>query len=78
MAEYKFSDHTFTDADVKKILQTKEGLQLLQLLSKDGGARLKEAAAALKKGDTAKFQSILNPVIQTREAQTLLEKLDRG
>ena len=78
MAEYKFSDHTFSDADVKKLLQTREGMQLLQLLNRDGGATLKEAAAALKNGDTARFQSVLTPVIQTKEAQSLLQKLDRG
>jgi len=77
MPEFQFSGHTFSEADVKKILHSKEGLQLLQLLNRDGGTRLRQAADALKSGNTEQMQQILSPILQTDEAATLLNRLSQ-
>ena len=49
---------------------------LLALLAADGGGRLRQAAEAVKAGDHARAQAILQPVLQTEQAQALLQKLD--
>lgn len=78
MPDFEFSGHTFSEADVKKVMHSKEGKQLLQLLNRDGGIRLQQAADALKSGNTEKMQQLLTPLLQTKEAERLLEQLDRG
>ena len=40
------------------------------------GAALRQAAEAVKAGDHARAQAILQPVLQTEQAQALLQKLD--
>ena len=37
---------------------------------------LRQAAEAVKAGDHARAQAILQPVLQTEQAQALLQKLD--
>ncbi|MBQ6798112.1 MAG: hypothetical protein IJP11_02615 [Oscillospiraceae bacterium] len=78
MPDFQFSGHTFSEADVKKLLYSKEGQQLLSLLNRDGGTKLRQAADALKSGNTERMQQILTPILQTEEATALLERLDRG
>lgn len=78
MQDFHFSDYHFSEADVKKALTSPEGKKLLQLLSQDGGTRLRQAADALRSGNTAGFQEILSPVMKTEEAAALLKKLDQG
>ena len=39
-------------------------------------AGLRQAAEAVKAGDHARAQAILQPVLQTEQAQALLQKLD--
>ena len=68
---------SFSEADVRKVLGSKEGQALLRLLNKDGGAALKQAADALKAGDTAKAQALVKPIMQTPEAAALVEKLNQ-
>ena len=66
---------SFSEADIKKVLGSKEGQALLRLLSRDGGGALQAAAKALKAGDTARAQSLVQPMLQTDEAAALLNKL---
>jgi len=73
--ESRSSMPSFSEADIKKVLGSKEGQALLRLLSRDGGTALKQAAAALKAGNTAQAQNVLKPVLQTSEAAELLQKL---
>jgi len=77
MPDFKFSDLHVSEADVKKVLSSPEGKKLLQLLNRDGGTRLRQAADALKSGNTDAAQQILAPVMNTQEATTLLRKLNR-
>ena len=67
----------FSPEQVRKVLGTKEGQQLLQLLNRDGGDALRRAAAAVKAGDYGTAQSILAPVMQTPEAARLVDEINR-
>ncbi|MBS6366664.1 MAG: hypothetical protein KH420_04880 [Clostridiales bacterium] len=67
----------FSQADIRKVLGTDEGKKLIAYLSRDGGAVLKQAAEALKRGDQAAAQQILSPMMQTAEAQELVDKINR-
>lgn len=77
MPGINFSDFHFSEADVKKALTSPEGQKLLQLLNRDGGKRLREAAEALKNGRQEEAQAILSPVMESSEASQLIQKLNR-
>lgn len=68
---------SFSEADIKKVLGSKEGQALLRLLNQDGGVALRQAANALKAGDTARAQEIVKPIMQSPDAAALIEKLNR-
>lgn len=61
---------------LQRILSTPEGKRLLALLRQDGGTALRQAAAACQAGDTQGAQRILQPMVQTPEAEELLKKLN--
>lgn len=63
-------------AALAAVLSSSEGKQLLSLLSRDGGAALSQAAQAFKNGDTELAKSIISPLMQTGEAQALIEKIN--
>ena len=68
---------SFTPEQIRSVLGTKEGQQLLSLLNRDGGAALRQAASAVKSGDYAAAQRILEPVMQTPEASRLVDAINR-
>ena len=68
---------SFTPEQIRRGLGTKEGQQLLGLLNRDGGAALRQAASAVKSGDYAAAQKILEPVMQTPEASRLVDAINR-
>ena len=55
-------DVSFSADQLRRVLDSAEGKQLLALL--------------VKAGDHARAQAILQPVLQTEQAQALLQKLD--
>ena len=69
-------DVSFSADQLRRVLDSAEGKQLRALLAADGGGRLRQAAEAVKAGDHARAQAILQPVLQTEQAQALLQKLD--
>ena len=69
-------DVSFSADQLRRVLGSAAGKQLLALLAADGGGRLRQAAEAVKAGDHARAQAILQPVLQTEQAQALLQKLD--
>ena len=69
-------DVSFSADRLRRVLGSAEGEQLLALLAAYGGGRLRQAAEAVKAGDHARAQAILQPVLQTEQAQALLQKLD--
>ena len=66
----------FTKQQLAAVLSSSEGKQLLSLLSRDGGAALSQAAQAFKNGDTELAKSIFSPLMQSDEAQSLIEKIN--
>ncbi len=67
-------DVSFSADQLRRVLGSVEGRHLLALLAADGGGRLRQAEAAVKGGDHAR--AILQPVLQTEQAQALLQKLN--
>ena len=67
---------SFTKQQLAAVLSTPEGRQLLTLLSRDGGSALSQAAQALRNGDTELAKSIVSPLMQSGEAQALIEKIN--
>lgn len=73
----KSSLPSFSEADIKKVLGTKEGQALLRLLSQDGGKTLRQAADALKSGNAARAQELVKPLMQSPDAAALIQKLNQ-
>lgn len=68
---------SFSEADIRKVLGTKEGQALLRILTQDGGEKLRQAAAAVKSGDMNRAQEIVKPIMQSPDATALIDKINR-
>lgn len=66
----------FSVEQVKQVLGSPEGKQLIALLSRDGGKGMQQAAAEYRKGNLEGAQEALKPLMQTAEAEALLKKLN--
>lgn len=65
--------------EAQRILHAPEAQQLLALLSRGGGGQtLQQAAAAAQRGDMARAQAMLKPLLDDPQAAALLEKLKQG
>lgn len=60
--------------DVRRILGSAEGRQLLAMLQKSGS--MQEAAAAVQQGRVSEAQAMLRPLMEDPEAAALLQKLN--
>ncbi len=72
-------EHSFSPEQLRRVLGSAEGRQLLALLAllaSGGGERLRQAADAAKQGDHARAMELLQPVLNTKQAQALLRKLN--
>ena len=67
-------EHSFSPEQLRRVLGSSEGRQLLALLS--SGCGLRQAADAAKQGDHARAMELLQPVLNTEQAQALLRKLN--
>ncbi len=67
----------FSEKDVRRVLGSAEGQRLLALLNQDGGQALRQAADALRNGNTDEAQKAVAPLLQSEEAAALLQKLGR-
>ena len=76
MQDGNFSDFRFSQEEIRRVLSSPEGKQLLGLLTKDGGSRLRQAADALRSGQQDEAKQLLTPLMQTDEAKTLVRKLN--
>ena len=63
-------------AQIRTILASPEGQALIRLLQADGGAGLRQAAAALRSGDEAGVKAALTPLLAGTEAETLTKSLE--
>ena len=68
----------FQESDARRILGSKEGRALLKLLNQDGGAMLRQAAAAFQSGDMEKAKQLVTPLMESSEAQALIKELNRN
>ena len=66
----------FSAEQVRQILSSPEGRQLIALVNRDGGKGMQQAAAEYRKGNLAGAQEALKPLVQTAEAEALLKKLN--
>ncbi len=66
----------FSQQQARRVLTSPEGQKLLQLLNQDGGNALRQAAQAMRAGDYTAAQAILGPLMQSPQAQQLIEKLN--
>ena len=69
-------EHSFSPEQLRRVLGSSEGRQLLALLSSGCGEGLRQAADAAKQGDHARAMELLQPVLNTEQAQALLRKLN--
>lgn len=67
-------DTKFSTEQIRQVLGTAEGRQLIAMLAKNGN--LQTAANAFRQGNMAAAQEALKPTLQTQEAEALLKKLN--
>lgn len=75
---YQLGGFTFRPQDLARILGSAEGRQLMALLQRDGGSRLRAAVSAASAGRTEEAKAMLAPLLADPEAQELLKKLSEG
>lgn len=66
---------SFSEAQLRQMLGSPAGRELLQLLTQDGGATMRQAAAAVRAGNQQRAQELLRPLLETPQAQALLRQL---
>ena len=69
---------SFSQDQIRRVLETNEGRQLLAYLMRDGGNALRDAAAAMKRGDEAAAQAAIRPMLQSQTVQDLLRQISEG
>ena len=75
---YQLGGFTFRPQDLARILGSAEGRQLMALLQRDGGSRLRAAVSAASAGRAEEAKAMLAPLLADPEAQELLKKLSEG
>lgn len=66
----------FRPEQIRSVLGSTAGKKLLQLLAKDGGVALQQAAECLKTGDAAGAKRVLTPLMSTEEAAELVTQIN--
>lgn len=70
-------DQNSAQKKLQSLLTTREGMQLMKLLSADGGSALRQAGEALKAGDQQKVRDIMSPMLNNSQVQNLLSSLEK-
>ena len=73
-----FSGISVSAEQMRQVLSSREGRQLLALLQKNGGQTLQRAVQAAKSGDSAAAQQAMESLLADREAAALLKKMQHG
>ena len=71
-----FSEFSPNPEQLRSVLSSPEGQALIRLLQADGGAGLRQAAAALRSGDEAGVKAALTPLLAGTEAEALTRSLE--
>ena len=61
---------------IKRLLNSAEGQSLLRLLQADGGAGLRAAAEAMKRGNVDGVKAALSPLLAGTQAEALSRRLE--
>ena len=72
----KISKSSTDLAQLRGLFMSQEGQALIRLLQADGGAGLRQAAAALQSGDEAGVRAALTPLLAGTEAEALTRSLE--
>jgi len=67
---------SISEADVKTILQSDAGQQLLLLLKRNGGEALKQAAQAAQRGNYNEAYDVVKKLMQIPNASRLAEEIN--
>jgi hypothetical protein len=67
----------FNEKDIRRVLGSPEGQKILKLLNQDGGQALRQAANALRNGNTEEAKRIISPIMESEEAAQLIDRLNR-
>mgnify|MGYP004661144571 CR=1 FL=1 len=66
----------FTPGQLQSVLGTQEGKRLLQLLNRDGGAALEQAAQNAAHGDTKDLAAMLSGLMRSPQGAELMRRLN--
>lgn len=67
----------FSEKDIRRVLGSPAGQQLLNLLTRSSGNELQRAAEAFKQGDMEAAKAILSPLMNSPEAASLVDEINR-
>lgn len=76
MEEEKRGNPVFSEAEARRVLESRDGRKLVRLLTKEHARELSLAIEALKQGDTARAKALLAPVMEQGEAAELIKKIN--
>lgn len=74
----KIAGFSVTEAQIRQVVESDAGKQLLALLQKKNQKALQTALAAAKQGDTEAAKQTINALLADREAAALLAQLGHG
>ncbi len=71
----KNSNLDLNPSQIKRILSSAEGAELVRLLRRDGGAGVRVAAELLRRGDAEGARAALSPLLQGTDREELARRL---
>lgn len=66
----------FSQADISRILATKEAMALAAMLRQMDGDTLSRAASLTSQGNTAQAQALLSPLLQDPKVRELISRME--
>lgn len=73
-----FAGISVTGEQMRQVLGSEAGRQLIALLQKNGGQTLQQAIQAAKQGDAEAAKQAMNALLSDKDAQALLSSIDHG
>ena len=73
-----FGGISVSAAQIRQVLESSEGRQLIAMLQKNGGQTLQSALAAAKRGDSDGAKQAMTALLEEEEAAALLRRMEHG
>ena len=73
-----FGGISVSTAQIRQVLESSEGRQLIAMLQKNGGQTLQSALTAAKRGDTERAKQAMTALLEEEEAAALLRRMEHG